>query len=134
MADLNLKGTLKFAGSLDLRGSGGKVKVEGKEALVVGATGTGIPILLPPPPAKPTDDGTEVQVMNSLNQTVKAKGTPIVVAGSEVMQGNVPTWPGKLLPGAGHVQVNGVGVSVVNDQAVITAQPSPPAIITESGQ
>lgn len=134
MADLNLKGTLKFAGSLDLQASGGKVKVEGKEALVVGATGTGAPILLPPPPAKPTDDGTEVQVMSSLNQTVKAKGTPIVVTGSTVMQGNVPTWPGTVLPGAGHVQVNGVGVSVVNDQAVITAQPSPPAIITESGQ
>lgn len=134
MADLNLRGTLKFVGSLDLGASGGKVKVEGKEALVVGATGTGTPILLPPPPAQPTDPGTGVQVMSSSNQTVKAKGKPIVVTGSEVMQGNVPTWPGRVLPGAATVQVNGIAMSLVNDQAAIDVQPSPPAIITESGQ
>src|SRR5262245_23761726 len=106
MADLNLKGTLKFVGNLDLRGSGGKVKVEGKEALVVGATGTGTPILLPPPPAEPTNPGTEVEVVDSLNLTVKAKGTLIIVTGSAVMQGNdlKPKWPGTLLPGAGTVQ------------------------------
>jgi uncharacterized Zn-binding protein involved in type VI secretion len=102
--------------------------------VVVGATGIGTPILLPPPPAKPTDDGTEVQVISSLNQTVKAKGKPIVVAGSKVMQGNVPTWPGMVVPGAGTVQVNGAMMSLVTDQAMIDVQPSPPAILTESGQ
>ena len=136
MADLNLKGTLKLAGSLDLQASGGKVKVGGKEALVVGATGTGTSIPLPGPPQPPTNPGTKVQVMSSSNPTVKVSGTLIVVAGSDVMQGDVgpPRWPGTVLKGASTVQVNGVGVSVVNDQAVITAQPSPPAIITESGQ
>ncbi|HLJ26211.1 MAG TPA: hypothetical protein VKY85_05835 [Candidatus Angelobacter sp.] len=134
MADLNLKGTLKLAGSLDLQGAGGKVKVEGMEALVVGATGKGTPILVPPPPAKPTDDGTGVQVISSLNQTVKAKGKPIVVPGSSVMQGNVPTWPGTVDPGSSTVQVNGGKISLVDAQATIVAQPSPPAIITESGQ
>lgn len=134
MADLNLKGTLKFVGSLDLGAAGGKVKVEGREALVVGATGTGTPILLPPPPAQPTDPGTEVRVMSSSNQTVKAAGKPIVVTGSEVKQGNSLTWPGTVLPGAGAVQANGIAMSLVNDQAAIDVQPSPPAIITESGQ
>ena len=136
MADLNLKGILKLAGSLDLRGSGGKVKVEGKEALVVGAKGTGTPILLPGPPQPPTNNGTEVRVSSSLNQTIKAKGTLIVVAGSPVEQGDIlkPTWPGTVLPAAGTVQANGTAISVVGDQAMIAAQPSPPAIITESGQ
>lgn len=137
MADLNLKGRLKLVGSLDLLGSGGKVKVEGKEALVVGATGTGTSIPLPGPPADPTNPGTKMEVTGSLNQTVKAKGTLIVVAGSPVMQGNLdaPRWPGTVLPGAGTVQANGVGVSVVGDQAIVpVVPPNPPANITESGQ
>ena len=58
---LNLKGTLKLAGS-----SGGKVKVDTFEVLVEvtkgqagAAQGVGAPVILPPPPASPVDTGTD---------------------------------------------------------------------------
>lgn len=132
MADLNLKGTLKLVGSLDLRGSGGTVKVEEKEALVVGATGTGTPILVTDASGNPIDDGTNVEVTGSLNQTVKAKGTPIVVAGSPVVQGNYETWHGVLDAGTSNVKASGDTIGVVGDEATIP--PTSTAIITESGQ
>ena len=122
MADLKLKGNLLLVGTLKLAGEGGKVKIEGKEALVEGVTGTAVsPVMIPPPPAGPTDPGLDVEVISSFNKTVTAGGKNIVAMGI-VMQGNNPTWPGMMLPSSsntGPVLINGFIANVVGDQAAI---------------
>ncbi|NET40140.1 MAG: hypothetical protein F6K19_50755 [Cyanothece sp. SIO1E1] len=128
MANLNLKGRLNLKGNLTLQGaSGGKVTVDDAEALVEAIApadpqhGTAPPVNLPPPPAGPVDPGPKVWVINSFNRTVKA-GTKVIVAQGLVMQGNVPTWPGMVLPSQnnkGPVSINFLPINVVEDQAVI---------------
>jgi uncharacterized Zn-binding protein involved in type VI secretion len=123
MGELNLKGTLSLVGPLDLKD---KVLVDGKEALIQLTApsspqhGTAPPVNLPPPPAGPADPGPKVWVINSFNQTVKANGKAIVTQGM-AMQGNVPTWPGMVLPSSNNptVKANQIAICVVGDKAVI---------------
>ena len=143
MANLELSGLLDLSGNLTLSADGGgKVLVAGKEALVEVTPSTrpahssaGVPVILPPPPASPTDVGTFVNVINSFNKTVKIGGKPLVTLGM-VMQGNVPSWPGMVLPSQGNtgpVTCNFVPVNVVGDQAVVFPTGAP-ASFNASGQ
>jgi hypothetical protein len=124
MADLTLKGTLNLLGNLRLNPDGGRVLIgdAGLEALVENASGQAAPpVIQPPPPAPPIDPGTGVQVISSFNKTVTAHGKNLVALGI-VMQGNVPAWPGMMLPSVGNtgpVTINGVPINVLNDQATI---------------
>lgn len=123
MADLKLKGVLNLIGNLKLNPDGGKVLVgdAGLEALVEEGEGQAAPpVLIPPPPASPSDPGTKVKVISSFNKTVTAAGKNIVALGI-VMQGNTPTWPGMMLPSVGNptVTINFVAINVVDDQAAV---------------
>jgi hypothetical protein len=128
MANLDLKGPLTLLGNLTLQASGGgKVTIEGKEILVEvapgasPAQGTSSPVILPPPPAAPSDPAPNVNVINSFNKTVKI-GSKAVVAQGLVMQGSIPSWPGMMLPSQGNtspVTAGGLPVNVVGDQAII---------------
>ena len=123
MADLKLKGLLNLMGNLKLNPQGGKVLIgdAGLEALVENAAGRAAPpVLIPPPPASPSDPGTGVKVISSYNKTVTAAGKNIVALGI-VMQGNAPSWPGMMLPSVGNptVTINHMAINVVNDQATI---------------
>ena len=84
MGEITLKGMLNLAGTLTLKD---KVKVNGIEALVVlnpltdaPHASAAIPIIQPPPPAVPTDAGTNIWVTQTANATIKA-GQKILVAG-----------------------------------------------------
>ncbi len=124
MADLELDGPLDLLGRLELAGQGGTVLVNGAEALVEGATGTGVPVILPPPPApKPIDDGTKARCVSSLGKTVTAGGTPLMTTGM-VLQGNTSTWPGMLLPSTGNsgpkkITANALPINVKDDRATV---------------
>lgn len=128
MTDLIFKGQLKFFGSLKLAAEGGKVKIEENEVLVADPSlgtvhGTGIPVIQPPPPAKPIDDGKDVKVINSFNPTltVKVNGEdkPVVALGVCV-QGNSGIWPGMVLPSTQNtrVSINGTAINVEKDNAI----------------
>lgn len=133
MADLELMGTLNFGGKLSLRGTnGGKVKADGKLVLVVDACGTAPPVIQPPPPANPIDDGIDVVIVTSGNSTVTASGKPMVIKGM-CKQGRNLTWPGIVQPGTAKVNVGGMAVNVIGDKAVITASGGE-AQFTDSGQ
>ena len=123
MGTLDLKGPLNLAGTLTLKDT---LTISGKKALVqVDKTGTAPPVILPPPPATPLDEGQDVSIIASFNQTVKAGSNAIVALGM-VMQGTHPrkTWPGMMLPssantGPGKVTINNLAINVEGDQAVI---------------
>ena len=119
MGDLKLTGPLKLLGSLTLKD---KVSAGGVEVLVEGNNlGNAPPVILPPPPASPSDPALQVSILASFNKTVKA-GTKCIVAQGMVMQGSVPTWPGMMLPSQNNtspVSANGIPMNVVGDQAVI---------------
>lgn len=143
MADLTLKGRLNLMGNLTLKASGGgKVKVGSLEVLVEliapGDPNHGIapPVILPPPPTSPTDPGPKVWVINSFNKTVKIGTKPIVTQGL-VIQGNIPSWPGMVLPSQGNtgpVTVNHIPMNVLNDQAVIFPSGGTAMLNAKSGQ
>ncbi|MCA1689686.1 MAG: hypothetical protein LC720_04350 [Actinobacteria bacterium] len=139
MADLALKGTLNLTGVLDLVGAqGGKVTAGGAQVLIVGATGTAPPVILPPPPADPLNPNTDVKVFVSFNQTVTASGAAIVTQGVCLEGGPAPVpwpWPGMVQPSIGNatVMVNHVPMNVVGDQATILPTGAP-AVLTSSGQ
>jgi len=123
MADLKLKGVLNLMGTLSLNPDGGKVLIgdAGLEALVEEVEGQAAPpVLIPPPPASPSDPGIKVKVISSFNKTVTANGKNIVALGI-VMQGDVPSWPGMMAPSAGNptVTINFIAINVQNDQATI---------------
>lgn len=126
MGDLNLKGVLDLKGVLKLNPSGGRVLVGGKEALVVLQIGqkhgdAAAPVIQPPPPAAPLDEGLDVVVFVSLNQTVKAGDKAIVTQGM-VMQGTkLRAWPGMVQPSTNNptVKINGIAINVQNDMAII---------------
>lgn len=140
MADLNLQGTLNLQGLLRLNPAGGKLTVGRVEALVeVLPTETphstsAPPVIQPPPPAAPTDPGTTVYVINSLNKSVTVGGRNIVTQGM-VLQGNVPTWPGMVLPSIQNatVTINRIPINVVGDQAMVFP-PGGLAVLSNSGQ
>ncbi len=95
--------------------------VDAAEVLVEGATGKGIPVIQPPPPAGPIDDGTDVKVQKSFNSTIKANGKNIVALGI-CIQGTLPngTWPGMILESTVNktVTINQVRINVVGDTAI----------------
>jgi uncharacterized Zn-binding protein involved in type VI secretion len=142
MANLELSGRLDLSGNLSLSADGGKVLVGGQEALVeLGPTtrpahcSGAVPVILPPPPASPTDPAPLLNVINSFNKTVKIAGKPIVALGM-VMQGNNPSWPGMVLPSqanTGPVTCGFIPVNVVGDQAVVFPTGAP-AAFGSSGQ
>jgi uncharacterized Zn-binding protein involved in type VI secretion len=75
-------------------------------------------------------------VISSFNKTVKIGTKPIVALGM-VMQGNIPSWPGMVLPSKGNtdpVTVNHVPVNVVGDQAVIFPTGAPADLNASSSQ
>jgi hypothetical protein len=126
MADLNLKGPLNLMGNLTLKG--GKVKIDGVEALVEvtpsdpAQSSAAPPVILPPPPSSPLQPQPTVWIVNSFNKTVKA-GSKCLVALGMAMQGQsgAPLWPGMVLPSSTNatVTINHIPVNVVNDMAVI---------------
>src|SRR6185436_891280 len=121
MGDLKLTGPLNLMGNLTLED---KVFVGGTEVLVqANNIGESPPVMMPPPPASPTDPAPQVSVIVSLNLTVKAKTKPIVAQGM-LMQGSTPSWPGMVLPssantGPSAVKVNGLPMNVKGDQGVV---------------
>jgi|688.fasta_scaffold93408_4 hypothetical protein len=121
MTDLILKDTLNLTGWLNLVATGGKVKIEARELLVEEATGTGVPVILPPPPAGPIDDGTDVSIRQSFNKTVTVglAKKPVIALGI-CLQGRTPTWPGMVLPSVNNstVRINGVPANVEDDKGV----------------
>ncbi len=144
MAGLKLTGPLNLAGMLTLEASGGKVTAGGTEVLVEASApagpnhGTAPPVILPPPPPPPTDAGPNVWVISSFNKSVRIGTRPIVALGM-AMQGNVPMWPGMMLPSQGNsgpkaVTVNRVPVNVLGDQAVIFPTGAPATLNASSGQ
>ena len=140
MGDLNLKGTLNLSGVLKLNPTGGKVLVGGKAALVVLAIGqkhgdAAAPVIQPPPPAPPLDEGLDVVVFVSFNQTVKAGDKAIVTQGM-VMQGTkLRAWPGMVQPSTNNptVKINNVAVNIEGDMAVIFPSGGT-ATLSKSGQ
>lgn len=143
MGDLVLSGLLNLKGSLALAGrDGGKVKVDAVEVLVVAEKGVGpshgqgVPVILPPPPATPTDTGTDVWIFESLNTTVTAGGKAIVTQGV-CAQGNpgTATWPGVVQASIMNptVTINSIPVNVVGDMGLITATAAP-VTFSSSGQ
>jgi hypothetical protein len=122
MGDINLVGPLDLMGTLTLKDT---VTINGVEALVVANNiGTGVPpVILPPPPAAPTDPAPQVSIIVSLNLTVMAGSKPIVAQGM-LMQGATPTWPGMVLPsninsGPTAVKAGGLAINVVGDQGTV---------------
>jgi hypothetical protein len=145
MAELKLTGPLDFHGIIKLQPNGGKVLVGGAEVLVElppspgNQHGEAPPFVFPPPPAAPLDPppGKRVVVLCSLNKTVTANGKNLVTQGM-AMQGEIPTWPGMVMPsqnntGPSKVSVNQIAVNVVQDQATIFPSGAP-APLTASGQ
>lgn len=124
MGDLDLDGMLNLTGILDLAPDGGTVRVSGREALVerqpheTAHSDAAPPVVLPPPPASSIDTGMSVWVLSSWNKTVTAGRRPIVALGMAI-QGDVPTWPGMVLPGNATVTINQVSINVEGDQASI---------------
>ncbi len=130
MADIKLTGPLNLSGNLTLTPTnGGKVLVNEVEALVAATPpmdlmqGIAPPVILPPPPAAPSDPAPNIWIVNSFNQTVKT-GDRALVAGGLIMQGTVPTWPGMMLPslvntGPRAVSINRLPINVVGDQGIV---------------
>ena len=135
MGDLKLTGPLNFMGSLTLKD---KVLVGGSEVLVVAnGLGQASPVILPPPPASPTDPAPGVNIIVSFNMTIKAGTKPIVAQGM-CMQGSTPSWPGMVLPSSANsggtaVKANGLPMNVVGDKGV-TFPSGGSVSFTQSGQ
>lgn len=123
MGDLVLKGQLNLLGMLDLKGDGGKVKVDGNEVLVQkppgNAHGKGVPVILPPPPAGPIDDGPDATITVSFNSTVTINGEAAIAMGVH-LQGRTAIWPGMVQPSSNNagVKANHLLMNVQNDTGV----------------
>lgn len=141
MGDLVLSGRLNFTGMLNLSGDGGVVKVDGNEVLVElaplsgDAQGTGVPVILPPPPAPPVDTGTDAWIFKSFNATVTAANVPIVTLGM-CLQGNTAIWPGMVLPSAANptVTINDLPINVKTDKGITLPNGGPVNFTGASGQ
>lgn len=137
MGDLTLSGVLNLTGTLNITGDGGKVMVDSNEVLVEDSSvahGTGVPVILPPPPSAPIDPGTDAKIFKSFNATVTADNKSIVTMGLH-SQGDAGTWPGMVLPSVTNptVTINFLAINVVNDQG-ITLPNGGPVSYTSSGQ
>lgn len=123
MGDLVLSGQLNFIGQLNLKGDGGKVKVDANEVLVELTPGTahgkGAPVILPPPPAGPIDPGPNATIIKSFNPTVTIAGKTAVAMGLH-LQGDTSIWPGMVLPSSNNpgVKANYLAMNVQNDTGV----------------
>lgn len=123
MGDLVLSGELNVSGPLDLKGDGGKVKVDSNEILVEKAPGTahgmGAPVILPPPPVGPIDAGPNATIIKSFNSTVTINGESAVAMGLH-LQGDIPMWPGLVLPSSNNsgVKANYLPMNVQNDTGI----------------
>jgi hypothetical protein len=136
IADLLLTGVLNLKGDLKLASTGGLVKVKkgatSAEVLVESTRGApgpphGLvtaPVPIPPPPAAPSDPGTDVWIFKSFNATVTAGGKKIVTQGM-CAQGlpTSATWPGMVQPSIKNappgVTINNIPINVIGDMGVI---------------
>ena len=140
MTDLNLKGPLDLVGSLTLVGQGGKVLVNGVEALVEQAEGqAAAPVIMPTPPASPVDTGVKVKCVSSLGQRITAAGKALVTTGMVLQGNNASTWPGMITPSTKNrapsmVTANGLPINVLNDTAVIFPNGGTATFNSKSGQ
>ena len=143
MGDLILSGMLNLAGTLKLKGAeGGKVKVGTSEVLVETTRGAGpshgqgVPVILPPPPAAPSDPGVDAWIFKSFNATVTANDKAIITQGLYA-QGNpgTATWPGMVQLSIGNltVTINFTAINVVGDLGT-TLPTGTPVNFTISGQ
>jgi hypothetical protein len=145
VADLLLSGILNLKGDLNLVGeSGGRVKVNNLELLVETPRGeagkshgvAAAPVLIPPPPAAPSEPGLDVWIFKSFNATVKADSANIITQGL-CGQGNpgTATWPGVVQPSTNNpgLTINNIPINVLGDMGIIlpTGAPVP---FTASGQ
>ena len=137
MGDLVLKGTLNLQGTLKLIADGGKVKAGAQEVLVKDVEGKGTaPVLIPPPPLSPVDQGLKVVVVVSFNQTVTAGGKAIVAQGMCFQGDSGPIWPGMVQASTVNsgVKANNIPMNVVGDQATILPTGAPAMFSSASGQ
>lgn len=128
MGDLVLSGLLNLSGTLKLAGDGGKVTVAGNAVLVQGQKGTGpahgagAPVILPPPPAAPSDPGPDVWIFKSFNSTVTVNAAAVVALGI-CAEGNpgTATWPGMVSPSTMNptVTINFLPINVEGDSGII---------------
>jgi len=134
MGDLNLTGPLNLMGLLELKPSG-KLTIGNVEALVEGAEGQGVPVILPPPPAAPADSGPKVVVKKSFNATVKVNGKLLVTQGV-AMQGNNGIWPGMVQASTINpmVKAGNIPINVLGDQSITLPTGSPGFLSAKSGQ
>ena len=135
MTDLTLQGPLALQGILHLKADGGKLVVNGQQALVEHAGGQAPPVIQPPPPAAPLAPGPDVDIVSSLGKAIDAGGIPVVTTGM-VLQAGV--WPGMVLPSSANagptaVTAGGIPINVVGDRAVIFPSGAS-ATFTNSGQ
>lgn len=134
---VDLRGVLDLGGTLEFAP---RLLVGGAEALVVlpapgsPSHATAPPVLEPPPPAKPLDEGPEVWVTTGPNTTVRA-GARAIVAGGQVRQGFRATWPGRVESSRRNrdVRIGGTAISVVGDTALIEKS-GVTVVFTASGQ
>lgn len=123
MSDLELGGQLKLVGLLDLKGDGGKVTIDGNEILIKMPPGSphgkGAPVILPPPPVGPIDAGPDATIFISFNATITIDGEVAVAMGLH-LQGDIPMWPGMVLPSSNNsgVKANGLPINVQNDTGI----------------
>ncbi len=123
MGDLVLSGQLNFLGTLDLKGDGGKVKVDDNEILIEQAPGSahgkGIPVILPPPPVGPIDTGVDATIFKSFNATITINGEIAVAMGLH-LQGDTPMWPGMVMPSSNNpgVKANYLPMNVQKDTGI----------------
>jgi hypothetical protein len=135
MADLKFSGTLDLSGTLKLSASNGKVKAGGSEMLLENITATGIPVIQPPPPGTPIDNGTAVKLKQSFNTSVTIGGKNVVAQGL-TLQGSQETWPGMVLPSTSNqtVTINRIPINVLGDQAMTLPNGGSATFSSTSGQ
>jgi hypothetical protein len=140
MGDLLLSGQLNLQGSFNLVADGGLVQANGSPVLVTFQRGVGqshgqatAPVLIPPPPASPSDPGLNVWIFQSFNLTITANNTPIVAQGM-CAQGNpgLASWPGIVQRSLGNpgVMINNIPMNVANDLGIILPTGAPVTFTT----
>jgi hypothetical protein len=135
MADLKFTGTLDLSGTLRLSASTGKVKAGDREMLLENITATGIPVIQPPPPGTPIDNGPTVKLKSSFNTSITIGGKNVVAQGI-TLQGDKEIWPGIVLPSTSNqtVTINRIPINVLGDQAMTLPNGGSASFSSTSGQ